>query len=187
MRLFICFDLPAEVRKEFAEFIGSCKKLEPRAKWVQPESIHVTIKFLGETREDLLSEISRTLESVHSPAPVDMTFRGLGFFPNDRHPRVFWAGVQASFNLAEIARDVDRVVTLLGFLPEKREFVPHLTLARIPAPAKWEKLVQIASEFFSREFGKCRDTEFHLIQSFLKPSGAEYKRLASFPFVKESA
>lgn len=187
MRLFICFDLPAWVRKEFSEFLASCKKIEPRAKWVRAEGIHVTIKFLGETREDLLPEISRALESIHSDAAVDMTFRGLEFFPNVRHPRVFWAGVLASSNLVDIARAVNRAVEPLGFPAEDREFVPHLTLARIPAPGKWDNLVRTAEKYSSREFGMSRETEFHLIQSFLKPMGAEYKRLASFRFVKEPA
>lgn len=187
MRLFVCFDLPADVREEFGAFITKCKKVEPRARWVRAESMHLTLKFLGETREDQVSEIRHALESVHSPAPVDIRYRGLGFFPDKRHPRVFWAGAAASANLAEIAGAVNRVVAPLGFPAGDHEFTPHLTLARIPTPGKWDKLSQIAAEFSSHEFGTSRETEFHLIQSFLKPSGAEYKKLASFSFVKETA
>jgi RNA 2',3'-cyclic 3'-phosphodiesterase len=187
VRLFICFDLPAPVREEFAAFISSCKKKEPRAKWVRAEAMHLTLKFLGETREDQVSDICRALESVHSSSPMDIRYRGLGFFPDGRHPRVFWAGVQASANLADIAHAINGAVKPLGFPAEDREFAPHLTLARISAPGKWDKLVQIASEFSSHEFGTSRETEFHLIQSFLKPNTAEYKRLASFPFVEEPA
>lgn len=186
MRLFVCFDLPGPARDQLAEFIANCRKIEPHAKWVRAEGIHLTLKFLGETREEILPEILRSLESVHSTAAVDIAYRGLGFFPNDRHPRVFWAGVAASQNLGEVAGALSRVLEPLGFPPENREFAPHLTLARLPAPGKWDKLIQAAAEFRSREFGASRENEFHLIQSFLKPTGAEYKRLASFSFVKES-
>lgn len=187
MRLFVCFDLPASVREEVSAFIANCKKAEPRAKWARAGSIHITLKFLGETREDQVAEIRRALETVRSSTPVDIHYRGLGFFPDKKHPRVFWAGVEASKNLPEIAHGINRAVEPVGFPAEDREFVPHLTLARIPAPGRCDKLTQIATEFSSHEFGTSRETEFHLIQSFLKPAGAEYKRLASFAFVKEPA
>lgn len=187
MRFFVAIGLPSPVRAELAALIDRWRATERRARWVRAEGIHVTLKFLGETPEERVPEIGRALETVHSPCPVDICVRGLGFFPDSRRPRVLWARVEASPNLAEIAQAVESAVEPLGFIREARPFAPHLTLARLPEPGKSDALVRASQELADREFGSYHESEFHLIQSFLKPSGAEYKRLASFSFVQETA
>ena len=120
-----------------------------------------------------------------------MEFRGMGFFPNERRPRVVWCGVHGSDNLAKLARDMEARVEALGIERETRPYTPHLTLARIDAEkvprAQIGKLVATAKKFEDSSFGSARGTEFHLYESVTKPSGAEYKILQSFPFVKGSA
>ena len=120
-----------------------------------------------------------------------MHFRGLGFFPNERRPRVLWAGMEASANLPELVASIERALAPLGIPAESREFVPHLTLARFETDGTFrrdlEKLVRVTSELKSYDFGKTRETEFHLFRSILKRSGAEYTRQQTFPIVKEPA
>ena len=117
-----------------------------------------------------------------------MDFRTLGFFPHERRPRVLWCGIAASPNLAKLAADVDSALTPSGIPAESRDFVPHLTLARFSlergGPGAADKVVRTADEMKSYDFGSARETEFHLIHSQLRPAGAEYTRLESFPIVK---
>jgi 2'-5' RNA ligase len=191
VRLFVALDFPDAVRKSLREFIARLKPACRGAKWVRPEVMHVTLKFIGEVSGEKLEPIRAALATVHSSASVEMQFRGLGFFPNERRPRVLWCGVEASPNLTELAATIDRALVPVGIAAESRDFVPHLTLARFKpdtdARGELDALVRAAGELKSYDFGRTRETEFHLIESILKPAGAEYKRLESFPIVKASS
>lgn len=186
MRLFVALDLPDEVREAVRELIAALKPLGKSARWVRPEGMHITLKFIGHVEAEKLGVIREALGSVHSGAAVGMRFRGVGFFPNERSPRVAWCGIEASKNLGQIAADIEHALEPLGIQREQREFAPHLTLARFESPAAARKLADRAKEMEKLEFGATRETEFHLYESVLKRSGAEYKKIASFPFVKES-
>jgi RNA 2',3'-cyclic 3'-phosphodiesterase len=187
MRLFVALDLPDEVGEAVREVIAALKPLHKGARWVRPEGMHVTLKFIGHVPDEKLQPIRGALANVHSHAAVEIAFRGVGFFPNERRPRVVWCGVEASENLALLAASTERALEPLGIVAEKRGYTPHLTLARFKDSSGSDKLVRAAAEWKSREFGTARETAFHLYQSLLKPSGAEYRKIATFPFVKESA
>jgi len=187
MRLFVALDLPNPVREAIRGLIAQLKPESRSARWSRPEGMHITLKFLGETDPSKLDSIRSALSAVHSPRPIDMDFRGLGFFPGERRPRVFWIGVEASPNLVELAGDVGRALKPLGFAPGSRAFVPHLTLARFESPKGAESLVRRAGELGASNFGSASETQFHLFQSILRPSGAEYTRLETFAFVKGAA
>ena len=147
MRLFVALEIPATVRDNLATLIKELRNAEPKARWVRAENLHVTLKFLGETPSEKLEDIQNALSAVHSEQPVELDFRGLGFFPNEIRPRVLWAGMHASPNVQSLAASMDQAL---------------------------EKL--------ARESGRVKTNEFHIVESKLKPSGAEYTRLASFPF-----
>jgi 2'-5' RNA ligase len=147
----------------------------------------VTLKFIGHVDADKLDAIRGALSGVRLESTVELRFRGLGFFPNDKRPRVFWAGVEASPNLASLANEIDALMEKLGVPRETREFAPHLTLARFDPPAISEKLRVAAQKNSAREFGALHTGEFHLIESKTRPTGAEYTRLSSFGFVKAEA
>ena len=191
MRLFVALDLPETVRRELRELIEQLRKLCPDARWVRPEGIHITLKFIGQVDPAKTALISQALEPIRSDHPVEMQFRGIGFFPNKRRPRVAWCGVEGPLNLAKLAADIEEAVEPLGITRESRAFTPHLTLARIDPEkvrrAQIEKLVEAAQKFESAAFGSAHGAEFHLYESVTKPSGAEYKRLQSFPFLKGPA
>jgi RNA 2',3'-cyclic 3'-phosphodiesterase len=187
MRLFVALEIPAAVRENFAELLKSLRAVSPQTRWVRPENLHVTLKFIGEAPETKLAAIRRALAGVRSDQPVALDFRGLGFFPNEKHPRVFWAGIAASANLKALADDIDKATETIGIPREKRDFSPHLTLARFEPPRLPETLRVAIREKVAREFGSLRTGRFHLIESRLKPSGAEYTTVESFPFAAAGA
>lgn len=186
MRLFVAIEIPAEIRAALAAFVNELRAAAPQAKWVRAENLHVTLKFLGETEAAKLSVVQSALGTVHSPQAVALDFRGLGFFPSEKRPRVFWAGMQASRNLAALASGIDQALHKLGFPLEERPFTPHLTLARFNQPGPQPKLSAVAGQNMSRTFGSLITHEFLLIESKLKPTGAEYTTLQSFRFVSEN-
>ena len=191
MRLFVALEIPAAVRDNLAAQIKelrdlSTKVADKRPRWVRPENLHVTLKFIGEVSPTKLDGILNALSAIRSDTPIDLKFRGLGFFPNEQHPRVLWAGLDASADLTSLARDIDGALESQGIARERRAFTPHLTLARIEPPGLHEKLRAAIKEKRAREFGSFQTHEFHLIESKLKPSGAEYTTLATFPFTLEA-
>ncbi len=129
-----------------------------------------------------LSPIQTALSSIHAAQPVELHFRGMGFFPNEHHPRAFWCGIAASPNLAELAANIDRALAPLGIEAETRPFTPHLTLARFKSDEGIREVVHAANDMKSTDFGAATETNFHLYESLLKSTGAQYNRLASFPF-----
>jgi 2'-5' RNA ligase len=192
VRLFVALEIPAEVRDGFAALITELRAADSsfsknRARWVRPENLHVTLKFIGHVDTGKLDAIRAALAEVRLDSPVELRFRGLGFFPNGKRPRVFWAGIVASPNLAPLAADIEARLAKVGISGETREFAPHLTLARFDPPGISDGLSAIAQENVAREFGAVRSGEFHLFESKTKSSGAEYTRLASFTFAPAEA
>ena len=185
MRLFVALDIPDAARRALRELMARLKPECAGAHWVRPEGMHITLKFLGETDEAKLDPIRAALSSIHCGQPVESDFRGIAFFPNEFHPRVVWCGIEPSINLPGLAAEVNRALQPLGFPDESHHFTPHLTLARFNSDKGLDTLVRTANNLKSYDFGSARSSEFHLYQSFLKPSGAEYTRLATFPFVQE--
>jgi len=192
VRLFVALDFPEIARAGLAEVVArlksECEGPEcEKIRWARPEGMHITLKFIGHVDPKKLDSIRAALSTVRSAEPVEINIRGVGFFPNERQPRVAWCGVEASSNLAQLAADTERSLEPLGILPESRPYVPHLTLARFGSPNGLEKLISAASNLKSHEFGSGRETEFHLYESILNRTGSEYKRLATYPFVKDAA
>jgi RNA 2',3'-cyclic 3'-phosphodiesterase len=187
VRLFVALEIPSAVRKNLAALLESLRAVSPQTRWVRPENLHVTLKFMGEVPETKLAATRSALAGVRSDQPVTLDFCGLGFFPNEKRPRVFWAGIEASPNLKTLAADIESVVEKLGIPREQWPFSPHLTLARFEPPGLPEKLRSAIQENAAREFGSLRTNQYHLIESKLKPSGAEYTTLESFPFAAAEA
>jgi 2'-5' RNA ligase len=187
MRLFVALEIPSAVRENLAALLKSLRAVSPQTRWVRAESLHVTLKFIGEAPETKLADLRGALAGARCDQDVTLDFRGLGFFPGDEYPRVLWAGIEASANLKTLAADIEKAVEKLGIPREQRPFSPHLTLARFAPPGLPEKLRAVIRENASRDFGSLRTGQFHLIESKLKPSGAEYTTLESFPFAAAEA
>ena len=187
MRLFVALDLPDAIREKIREAVGKLKPLCKEARWARVEGMHMTLKFIGRVEPERLEPIVSALAKVQSSAPIELHFRGVGFFPTERRPRVFWAGIQASPNLAELAHSTEQALLPLEIAAEERNFTPHLTLARLDSPRGATRLVEAAGTMHSLDLGSTRETEFHLYESVTKPSGAVYTKLKSFAFVREIA
>lgn len=188
MRLFVALDIDADIRRRITEFRNQMRPLAPDVRWVAPETFHITLQFLGETKK--LDEIQRALQAVRG-APVDLTFRNAGFFPTAKSPRVFWVGIIADQNLQELVNSVGQVLRPLGFEQDAAPFKPHLTLARAgsgrPRPVPGEhsatRLRQVCAKLETLgqlEFGTMTASEFFLYESKLTPSGAKYSKVARY-------
>jgi RNA 2',3'-cyclic 3'-phosphodiesterase len=193
VRLFVALEIPSEVRGNLDALMKELRALEtpdsPKAgkmRWVRRENLHVTLKFIGAAPPEKLDAILNTLSCVASPHIVEVRFRGLGFFPNEKRARVFWAGVEGTPNLATLAGDVDVQLAKAGFPRETRPYSPHLTLARLEPPGVAREFQAAVQKNAAREFGALRTAEFQLIESRLKSTGAEYTTLQSFRFAAEA-
>ncbi len=187
MRLFVAIEIPDELRRAIAEFLAVMRPHAPHARWVRPEAIHVTLKFIGEVSAEKMEAIRNALAPIQFPAPVEMEFRGTGFFPAERRPHVFWIGIQANASLAELASAVDRQLVPLGIARESRAFTPHLTLARFEQPGESRDLQRALGDAKRRSFGRILAREFHLYESQMLREGAQHIRIESYRFAPEIA
>jgi len=182
VRVFVALDILPEIRRRISDLRAKLEGACPAARWARVEGMHVTLKFIGEAPPEKVERIKAELATIRSAASVEMAFRDVGFFPNERHPRVFWVGINVTPNLQELAEEVQQRLEPLGILREQRPFRPHLTLARFKSQDGLERLQEALRHVQPLEFGSMRTAELHLYQSHLKPSGAEYTRLATFSF-----
>lgn len=180
-------DLSDPVREAIATFVQKLRAACPAAKWARVEGLHITLKFIGEVKEPVIGQIADSLAAVRSPGAVDLNLRGTGFFPSAKRPRVFWAGVHASANLASIASDVEARLDPLGIARETREFKPHLTLARFDSSHGLEPLHRALESAGEPEFGSIHTCEFRLYRSELLRGGARYTPLQTFRFAPGAA
>jgi RNA 2',3'-cyclic 3'-phosphodiesterase len=192
VRLFVALEIPSAVHDNLAALIDELRAADTaaaknKARWVRAENLHVTLKFIGNVDAGKLDAIRAASSEVSSGGAVELCFRGLGFFPNEKRPRVLWAGIVASPNLASLAAGLDVRLEKLGIPREAREFAPHLTLARFDPPGISKALRAAAQQNAAQEFGAVHTNEFHLFESKTRPTGAEYARLSSFSFVKAEA
>jgi 2'-5' RNA ligase len=187
VRLFVALDIPEAVRSALIECTKPLAKLCRGVRWVRLEGAHVTLKFIGEVPDERAQAIQLVLAEVHGPALLDLHFAGLGFFPNAQRPRVLWAGIEGGPALAELAAAVDERVATLGIAREAREFRPHITLARLNSPQGLDPLRAAISKLGAPDFGRATARAFCLYQSVLRPTGAEYTRLATYAFSRESS
>jgi 2'-5' RNA ligase len=182
MRLFVALDIPEETRTSLAALVSQLRPACRTARWVRLEGLHITLKFIGGTPAEKLEGIKAALASLPRRDPIALKFRGLGFFPDARRPRVLWAGVESGAGLAALAEAVEASLAALGLPPEARKFSPHLTLARFDAPRGLDHLHAAIAKAGALEFGGATAGNFHLYQSVLKPGGAEYTRLVTYSF-----
>ena len=187
MRIFVALDIPVSIREALVQLRRHFENLCSGARWVRLDGAHITVKFIGEVPAETVEHVRLALEPLRARSPFDLRFAGLGFFPNDRRPRVFWAGIEGGAPLTALAVEIETSLVPLGIPRERREFKPHLTLARFDSPASLEGLRQAVAASASAEFGHTTVAEFHLYQSVLKRSGAEYTRLATYSFSSELA
>jgi 2'-5' RNA ligase len=179
MRVFIAVELPGEIQQALGDVQRKLRALTDTARWVAPESIHVTLKFIGEIHEKRLEDIDAAFAGL-TWKPFTVTVRGVGFFPGTRSPRVFWAGLEAP-TMQGLAEQMDARMERLGFEKEKRAFRPHITLARARESRIDAELITAAAPYQDQDFGSFSVNSVFLFKSTLKPSGAGYEKLKEYP------
>jgi 2'-5' RNA ligase len=192
MRLFVALDIDDSIRSRIARFLDGVREFAPDARWARPESLHVTLKFIGEQSNEEIVKIKQALETIVAET-FEINFRGYGFFPGARAPRVFWVGVEGGPKLTSLAATVDHTLAQLGSPKEEHAFSAHLTLARggrgsgSPRRQKsdranngFQRLQERLAALPSPEFGTMAAREFFLYQSQLSPRGSKYTKLAQF-------
>lgn len=190
MRVFVALDIDDSIRGRLEKFLDGVRGFAPEARWVRPESMHVTLKFIGEKSAETVEEIKQTLSGIRAGA-FEISFRGYGFFPTAKSARVFWIGIAAGPQLAALAKSVDEATAALGIPEEEHEFSPHLTLARRGSGAPHlrqgdgttntlHRLQEKLAAMAELDFGTMAAREFFLYQSQLMRGGARYTKIARF-------
>jgi 2'-5' RNA ligase len=182
MRLFVGLDLPEAVVSNLESFVAPLRS-RARIQWSPLANLHVTTKFIGEWPEERLDEMKAGLAGVPLRAAIDVHVRRLGFFPNPHSPRVFFCGIDAA-GLHELAADTDRATAALGVESEKRDYTPHLTLARIRETIDLQPLREAVAAQAMPDFGTFQASEFFLYKSVMRQGGSVYTKLAAFPLTK---
>ncbi len=195
MRIFIGIDLDDDIRSKISRFLDGVSPFAPDARWVRRESLHITLKFIGEQKPEQVEAITQKLRGIECHL-FEIRLSGYGFFPTAKAPRVFWIGIHAGPELAKLALDVDSAMAELGIPREERAFSPHLTLARgggRSGDPKWRKGDATNSTFATLQkrlaamsepdsdtlssskvnFGSMTADEFILYQSQLSPAGSK--------------
>jgi len=196
MRIFIALDIDDSIRERIRRFMEGVCGFAPDARWVRPEGLHVTLKFIGEKSPEAVETIKQALSTIQAKA-FQVTFRAYGFFPTAKSARVFWVGIESEASLAKLAASIDEATAALGIPREEHSFNPHLTLARgsggrSGAPG-WRKgdapnrsfhiLQEKLAGLPTPEFGSMAAREFFLYESQLMRGGSRYSKMASFPLV----
>ncbi|HXG41345.1 MAG TPA: RNA 2',3'-cyclic phosphodiesterase [Dehalococcoidia bacterium] len=185
-RLFVALELPPPVLEALASVQAALKAQGLEGlRWVRPQGIHLTLKFLGETPSSRLDELLRALEEAAAgTGPLRLSLAGLGTFAGRRGPRVLWVGLQGDLQrLAGLQRRVEENMSRLRFPREERPFSPHLTLARVPDQDSARVAVPLERAVRAVKVPPVTMSlsEVSLMRSHLLPSGAVYERVAAFP------
>ncbi len=185
IRSFIAIELPSEIKAELTSLEERLKaRRHPFVKWVDPEGIHLTLKFLGNIALATVPQIIEAITKIAQPiSPFHLQIGGLGAFPGWQRPQVVWVGVGGEVGkLTTLQRDIDAALSPLGFRPESRSFSPHLTLGRLreqASPGDRRSFAQWAQSVKFETSLRFEVGALSLMKSQLTPSGAIYSQLAS--------
>ena len=179
IRSFIAFELPAAVTSLLDNLQQELKAMRLAARWVRPQNIHLTLKFLGNIDPADIENIGKAMaDAAGDSAPITLTVGGIGFFPGIKRPRVIWVGLGGQTDaLRNFQRNLASRLATIGFPSEKRPFKAHLTLGRIRQAVNPNILSQTVQDYSDLGNLKFSVDRIILFQSDLKPSGAVYSHL----------
>ena len=182
IRSFFAIEPPPQVRDEIARVSGLFRNTGADVKWVRPESVHLTLKFLGDVDEADIEPLAQAVgKAVAAHKSVELGIKGLGVFPGLRKPRVVWIGLGGNIDgLKTLQQSVETAAAEFGFEPEKRSFKAHLTLGRIRSNRGQNQLMA-ALETIKPEPKAFTASEVIMFKSDLKPTGAVYTVMHRLP------
>lgn len=175
VRLFVGVELPDDVRERLAALCAGV----PGARWVPPENLHLTLRFIGEVAGDEADDIYHALSAVR-PRSFDITLSGVGHFETGGEVRQLWAGVERSAELVALRDRIESTLVRLGLEPDGRRFTPHVTLARLRDTPAHRVSTFLAHHALFRA-GPIPVSHFTLFSSFLQGSGSIYTAEADYP------
>ncbi|MBI5665648.1 MAG: RNA 2',3'-cyclic phosphodiesterase [Nitrospirae bacterium] len=182
MRSFIAIELPDTVKAALLSLQQELRTCGADVRWVRPEGIHLTLKFLGNIEEKLAENIVESLKGTCGKfQKFSCEVRGVGVFPGIKNPRVLWAGIEGCEVLNFIQQEIDTVMSSLGFQPEDRKFTPHLTLGRFRSSGGKLALINKIGSYKDYSVGIIDVNHISFMRSDLGPAGAKYTRIASIP------
>lgn len=183
IRCFVAVNLSPELKVRLAELEAQLREARADVSWVKPESIHLTLKFLGEVEEERIPLIKRVIqEGLEGASPLDLSLAGMGVFPNPRSPRVIWVGIAGERDrLCQVQERLERGMEQIGFPREERRFSPHITLGRMRSGRGSPALMDLVDRMAHLGFGTMRAESIELMRSQLHPAGAIYSIIEKFP------
>jgi len=165
---------------EFLRIYNSVKRelSGERITWVNPDIMHLTIRFFGEIPEEEIPEIVNSLtDAARRSAPVSLDIKGVGFFGRIREPKVIWFGIEHAETLMALERQVRKNLMAIGYHPEKEVFKPHLTIGRVKQPVNPEIFSKVMEQYKNSMIQQVTLSELILYESILKPRGPQYVAL----------
>ncbi|WP_372650603.1 RNA 2',3'-cyclic phosphodiesterase [Draconibacterium sp.] len=153
-----------------------------RINWIDPNNLHLTLRFIGNTTREQLYELVDRLELLISEKPkFEITLKGTGYFKSKNQPRVLFIKLNESEELLQLVPEIEKQVVACGFDGEQKTFRPHLTLGRIKSVENRARFFSILDEMLTEEYQKVEVKELMLFQSILKQTGPEYRPIKTFP------
>jgi 2'-5' RNA ligase len=179
IRSFLAIELPKPILKKIEEVQGDLRSAHADVRWVNPEKIHLTLKFFGNIEESRIDPIFKSIEEpIRNTLPFSLKVQGVGAFPNLKNPRVIWMGlVDGREILVSFQKQIETQFEEIGFQSEDRSFHPHLTFGRMKSSRGKEELVGRMERHKEEEFGDLQVEKVVLFKSDLRPTGPIYTPL----------
>lgn len=176
IRTFIAIEITEEIRNEISSLQSTLKELGGRVSWTKPKNIHLTLKFLGDTEENLIDEIEKELKGIAASfSRFQIQVKGIGAFPNIRRPRVLWVGTHnENDKISEVVSEIESRMETLDFQKEARKFSGHLTLGRVKDSRGIQPVIDKLRKNKDFDAGSFIVKEIFLIKSQLHPAGSIY-------------
>jgi 2'-5' RNA ligase len=183
MRLFVALNLEPQERQRLTEAVAPLREGGLPVRWLEPEALHLTLKFVGEVTNERAAEVEDVAQRLAaSVPPFTLRLGGIGAFPNLRRPRVVWMGVEAPPELLQLQSGLEAALGELGFPREERPYSPHLTLGRARPDAQPSELRALPELAGLVDYSGIIDARtVDVMRSHLSPKGARYERLAALP------
>lgn len=184
-RIFVAVALDAPLREAIADLEQRLEDAGARLRWVKPENLHFTLRFLGHISDAQLNRVKiAAREASQGIAPFKVALAGVGAFPNARRPQVVWVGIgEGGETLRNLASRLDDTLARQRFPKEPRGFQPHLTLARVKEPRLWGDVGPVLGRFEGTQVGEQEVRSLLVMESLLRPQGAIYTQVEEVPLL----